>query len=154
MLFYGPEDYAACIEAVEELIARSAQGETSSLVPTGRELLYRSLEKTGDLARAASTLEAMAADTKEVAWLVRAGEDYYNAKNYKEAKRVYKAVVDRAGVPDEIRARCMHGLAFCYWDTGLKEAAKRLMSQVSERYPNTEGGMKARGSLYLWSQGE
>jgi TolA-binding protein len=96
----------------------------------------------------------MAAQSNDPILLCRAGQDYYKAGKYTEAKRVYKAATNRAGVPDDIRAQCMHGLALCYWETGLKNAARRLMLRVSEEYPNTQAGMKARGSLYLWSQGD
>jgi tetratricopeptide (TPR) repeat protein len=154
VLFYGPADYAGCIEKVEELIARSDQGQTSSLVPTARELLYKSLEKTGDFGGAASTLETLATESKDLAWLGQAARDYYKAKNYKEARRVCKEVMNGSNVPHELTAQCMRYLALCYWETGLKEAGKRLMLKVSEQYPNTEAGMQARGSLYLWSRGK
>jgi tetratricopeptide (TPR) repeat protein len=152
VLFYGPEDYAGCIEKVQELIARSAKGEKSALVPTARELLYKSLEKTGEFTGAASTIETLAAENKDLAWLAQAARDYYKAKNYKEAKRVCKEVINGSNIPRELMAQCMHYLALCYWETGLKEAAKRLMLKVSEQYPNTEGGVRARGWLYLWSE--
>ena len=116
--------------------------------------MYRALERKGEWTAAASTLEEMAAETKDPIWLSRAGQNYYKAGNYKEAKRVYKAVTDRAGVPDDIRATCMYGLALCYWDTGLKNSARRLALRLTEQYPDTEAAMKARGSLYLWSQRE
>ena len=153
VLFYGPKDDEGCVAAVKELLAQVADGKKSSLVPTARELMYRALKRMGKQVEAASVLEAMGADSKDPIWLSRAGQDYYKAGKYTEAKRVYKAVTERAGVPDGVRADCMYGLALCYWDTGLRNAARRLMQKVSEEYPKTEGGMKARGSLYFWSRG-
>ena len=152
VLFHGAKDNEGCLAGVRQLLAEVTGGKKSPLVATARELMYRALEEMGKRAEAASVLEAMGADSKDPIWLSRAGQDYYKAGKYTDAKRVYKAVAERAGVPDDVRAECMYGLALCYWETGLKEAARRLMVRVSEAYPDDENARRARGSLYLWSE--
>lgn len=154
VLFYGPEDDAGCVAVLKDLVDQDAAGKKSTdeeLVCTARELMYRALERSRNLTEAGKVLEDMAAETKDMVWLARAGEDYYGAKNYKEAIRVYTAVSDRPGVPDDIRARCMYGLALCYWDTGQKYTARRLAAKTADEYPKTEAAMMARGSLLSWS---
>lgn len=152
VLFYGAKDYEGCIDAEKELLAQAAAGKQSVLVPTARELIFKSLEVMGKLGDAAAVLEDLASESKDPIWLCAAGDDYFKVCNYKEAKRVYKEAIDRTNTPDSIRAKCMYGLALCYWETGLKDAARRLMQETADKYPTTQGGMKARAMLYLWSQ--
>ena len=147
VLFYGVKDNVRCLENVKELLAQVAAGKESDLVPTARELMYKSYEKMEKWTEAASVLEEM----KSPIYLSRAGDDYLEAGNYAEAKRVYKGVLDRPDATDDIRAACMYGLALCYRETGLKDAAKRMMQTLCKEYPRTEGGMKAEGLLYLWT---
>ena len=154
VLFYGPKDDAGCVATLKELLAQVAAGKKSALVPTTRELMYKAFNRMGDLNEAASVLETRARDAGSLEWLCQAGDDYYKARDYVEAKRVYKEVMHQADLPQQLRASSMYGLALCYWETGLKDAARRLMQEVSDRYPSTDSGKNARGSLYLWSQGE
>ena len=147
VLFYGLKDDQRCVENAKELLTQIAAGKASDLAFTARELMYKAYERMGKWAEAASVLEKMTSP----GYLCRAGDDYFKAGNYAEAKRVYKEVMDQAGVPDEVRAESMYGLALCYQETGLKDAARRLMQKVQEEYPRTEGGMKAQGLLYLWA---
>jgi len=153
--FYGSEDYANCLLILQELIAQVYGGKQSALVPTARELAYKALKRAGNLVEAAALLERMAVNFENPTWLLYlAGEDYYNLRNYVEAERIYNAVLDRDQVPSGIRARCMYSLALCYWNTGRKEDAKRLMQDISDKYRDTELGTKAQDWLRLWSLGK
>ena len=152
VLYYGPRDDAGCVSALTELLAQADAGKKSTLVLAARELMCRALTRKGDLAEAGSVMERMAVESKNLLWLCGAGDNYFKAGNYKEAKRLYKEVLDQAELSDEIRPQCMYGLALCYWETGLKAAGRRLAGEVCERYQDTPSAEKARTTLYLWSK--
>ncbi|NIM22767.1 MAG: tetratricopeptide repeat protein, partial [Armatimonadetes bacterium] len=135
VLFYGPEDFGGCAATLQELIAECMGGRKSSLLRTAKELMCRAQEHLGDYINAAYILEDLASRSNDAALLYRAAEDYSRAGKYTEARRAYRAVMERAGVPDRIRASSMYGLALCYWDTGLKNSARRLALRVTEQYP-------------------
>lgn len=152
VLLHGPKDSEGCVMTLQELVAADSAGKRSALIPTARELIYQALENLEDWAAAASILEQMAAGSRDPVLLCHAGQNYFHAGKYGEARRVYKALLARSDVPDSVRASSMHGLALCYWDIGLKNSARRMIQRVLDEYPATEGAMKAQGTLYLWSQ--
>jgi tetratricopeptide (TPR) repeat protein len=154
VLLYGGKDYAASAAVAKELLAQAAGGKKTAHVFTAHEILNKAFEGLGEWTQAARSLEALTSESGEVGYLSRAGQYYFRARNYAEAKRVYKGVMDRANVADDVRAACMYGLALCYQETGLKYAAKRLMQRVCEEYPRTEGGAKALIFLYASSYSE
>lgn len=153
VLFYGARDDTGCVAALTELLSQVEAGKKSSLVSTARELMCKSLVRKGDWAAAGSMAEKTWTGSKDPYWLVQAGEGYYKAGDYAQAKRVYKAGMDSRGIPADVRAQCMNGLALCYWDTGLKDAARRLAERVMTEYSGTLAATSAMNSLNSWTAG-
>ncbi len=151
VLYYGPRDYAGCVASLTELMTQVDAGKKSALVSASSELLYKALVRNGDQSQAGVEAEKMWTSTKDSDWLLNAGQAYYKAGKYAEAKRVYKGISDDSGMPDGMRAFGLHGLALCYWQTGLKESARRLAERVKTEYSGTLAATAAINSLNEWS---
>jgi len=151
VLYYGPRDDAGCVEALRELLAQVHAGKNSILVSAATELLYKALVRNGDQLQAAVEAEKMGMAAKDWTWLIAAGNAYYKAAKYTEAKRVYKGVADDGNAPDWAHAAGMQGMATCYWQTGMKDAARRLALRVKTEYSGTMAGTDATNSLNEWS---
>ena len=82
--------------------------------------------------------------------MYRLGKCQQEMGHVKEARNTYRNLLNQDRLSDDLRAKTMVDLGLCYWDTGLKDAARRLMQEVSDKYPNTEEAMNARGHLYVW----
>ena len=75
---------------------------------------------------------------------------YMAVSKIQEAAGMYRGVVAlRASTPDQ-RAQATYQLALCYWQSGMKEAAKRAMLQVIRRYPTAVAADNARGTVQVW----
>lgn len=152
VLLYGPKDYEGCIEAEKQILAQVAAGRRSELVPTAVELIYESYGMMGELDQGAPMMEAQARSTHDAAMLCRVANDYLQAGNYKEASRLFKEVTREDNLLDAVRVDSMYGLARCYWETNMRNAARRLMQEIADKYPDTGKGKQAEAMLSLWSE--
>ena len=154
VLLYGAKDYNECIEVANQLMAKSAKEKKSALVSTAKELILGANQELGRWEEAAHILEEMATKKNDMFLMYQAGHNYFQAENYEEARRIYRIVLDQEKIEDEIRASAEYELAVCFWNLGLKNAAKRLAEKVRDKYPNTYPAMQAEGSLCKWSENQ
>lgn len=78
-------------------------------------------------------------------WL---GNAHYGLRDYKEAIKAFKALVDRA--PDHLRTpEAMLSIANCQTELKENDAARRTLEQLVRQYPQTEAAQAARDRLLL-----
>lgn len=78
-------------------------------------------------------------------WL---GNAHYGQREYKEAIRAFRALVDKA--PDHVRTpEAMLSIANCQSELKDNDAARRTLEQLVRQYPQTEAAQAARDRLLL-----
>lgn len=78
-------------------------------------------------------------------WL---GNAHYGLRDYKEAIKAFRALVDRA--PDHLRTpEAMLSIANCQSELKDNEAARRTLEQLVRQHPQTEAAQAARDRLLL-----
>lgn len=78
-------------------------------------------------------------------WL---GNAHYGQREYKEAVRAFRALVDKA--PDHVRTpEAMLSIANCQSELKDSDAARRTLEQLVRQYPQTEAAQAARDRLLL-----
>lgn len=80
-------------------------------------------------------------------WL---GNAHYGLRDYKEAIKAFRALVDRA--PDHLRTpEAMLSIANCQSELKDNDAARRTLEQLVRQHPQTEAAQAARDRLLLLS---
>lgn len=78
-------------------------------------------------------------------WL---GNAHYGQREYKDAIRAFRALVDRA--PDHLRTpEAMLSIANCQFELKDNDAARRTLEQLVRQHPQTEAAQAARDRLLL-----
>lgn len=78
-------------------------------------------------------------------WL---GNAHYGQREYKEAIRAFRGLVDRA--PDHVRTpEALLSIANCQSELKDNDAARRTLEQLVKQYPQTEAAQAARDRLLL-----
>ncbi len=146
---FNQKEYAEAAAAYEDFIYRFPDHRHSLLALYQAGLCYLRLDRSGDAVDRWETVvqKDPAADIAERAW-ARAGDLYFQAEQYEQAKRCYQGLLHNfAG--SSAAALGMLRIAQCDYNAGEDAQALAEYAAVAERFPTTPFANEAERGMEL-----
>lgn len=146
---FNEKNYKEAAQAYEDYIAKFSGDDGYLLALYQAGLCYLRLNRAGDAADRWEQLVSLdpKADIAERAW-VRAGDVYFQAEHYEDAKRCYKGLLDNFA-QSSARAMGMLRMAQCDYNAGRDEEALDGFSAVEDQFPNTPHAKEAKRGIEM-----